>query len=54
MIRENEQLKKKTEDFDYVLKGLGSEKARDIVERVKAAEKEKERERVWKRNRMSR
>lgn len=46
LIREKEQLEEKSKTFDYVLKGLGAEKVRDIVERVKAAEKEKERERA--------
>lgn len=44
----------KAEGFNYVLKGIGSEKVRDIVERVKEREREKERERAWKRNQMSR
>lgn len=54
LVRENSLLKEKAEGFNYVLKGLGSEKVRDIIERVKAKEKEKERERAFKRNQMSR
>ena len=40
--------------FNYVLKGIGAEKVRDIVERVKEREKDEERKRSWKRNQMSR
>lgn len=54
LVKENSLLKGKADAFNYVLKGLGSEKVRDIVERVKEIEKEKERERAWKRNQMSR
>lgn len=54
LVRENNLLKGKADGFNYVLKGLGSEKVRDIVVRVKEREKEKERERAWKRNQMSR
>ena len=54
LVQENSLLKEKADAFNYVLKGLGSEKVRDIVERVKEREKEKERERAWKRNQMSR
>lgn len=54
LVQENSRLKEKADAFTYVLIGLGSEKVRDIVERVKEREKEKERERAWKRSQMSR
>ena len=54
LAQENNMLKEKADGFNYVLKDLGSEKVRDIVDRVKEIEREKERESAWKRNQMSR
>ena len=53
LVQENRMLKAKADAFNYLLKGLGSEKVRGIVERVKEKEKEKERERAFKRGQMS-